>query len=66
MHGARRQDTIRTGQDHPQFTFPFRGRHYDIEKGVKKEAVSFDDIYENLKFKYEINRIVKEIINDIS
>jgi hypothetical protein len=52
--------------DHPQFTFPFRGRHYDIEKGVKKEAISFDNIYENLKFKYEINRIVKEIINDIS
>lgn len=54
--------------DHPSFQFPFRGRHYDIytQKAGKNESYGHDEIFDNLRFKYEMNRLVKEIIHDLS
>ena len=39
MHGARRQDTIRTGQDHPQFTFGHETREIRATRAVKLKEI---------------------------
>lgn len=56
--------------DHPTFQFPFAvpGRRYDIytQKAGKNESYNSEQIFENLRFKYEMNRLVKEIIYDLS